>query len=71
MVVFIDDMLIYSKTTEYHEEHLSVVLQILRDEHLYAKPKKYEFWLDEMTFLGHTISSKGVIVDSSTVDAWC
>ena len=64
MVVFIDDMLIYSKTTEYHEEHLSVVLQILRDEHLYAKPKKYEFWFDEVKFLGHTISSRGMAVDS-------
>ncbi|RDX96002.1 Tf2-9, partial [Mucuna pruriens] len=62
VVVFVDDILIYPRTLEDHEEHL-------RDEHLYAKPKKFEFWLDEVKFLGHTISRRSVAMDSSKIDA--
>jgi hypothetical protein len=69
VVVFIDDILIYSSSFDEHEEHLRIVLQILRDKKLYAKPEKCEFWLEEVKFLGHTISNKGVTVDSSKVDA--
>jgi hypothetical protein len=58
VVVFIDDILIYSKTQEDHADHLRVVLQQLRDHRLYAKFSKCEFWLDSVKFLGHTISSK-------------
>ena len=67
VVVFIDDILIYSKTKEDHANHLRIVLQRLRDHRLYAKFSKCEFWLDSVKFLGHTISSKGISVDPSKV----
>jgi hypothetical protein len=67
VVVFIDDILIYSKGVEYHEEHLRVVLQRLRDHQLYAKFSKCEFWINEVSFLGHVISSEGIAVDPSKV----
>jgi hypothetical protein len=67
IVVFIDDILIYSKTPEDHANHLHIVLQRLRDHHLYAKFSKCEFWLDTVKFLGHTISSDGISVDTSKV----
>jgi hypothetical protein len=67
VVVFIDDILIYSKTLEDHARHLQVVLQWLRDHHLYAKFSKCEFWLDTVKFLGHTISKDGISVDPSKV----
>jgi hypothetical protein len=67
IVVFIDDILIYSKNSEDHAKHLHVVLQKLRDHHLYAKFSKCEFWLDTVKFLGHTISSNGISVDPSKV----
>jgi hypothetical protein len=67
VVVFIDDILIYSKNLEDHAKHLHVVLQKLRDHHLYAKFSKYEFWLDTVKFLGHTISSDGISIDPSKV----
>jgi hypothetical protein len=66
-VVFIDDILIYSKTSEEHKEHLCKVLERLRSEKLYAKLEKCEFWLDSVSFLGHVISGKGVVVDSEKV----
>jgi hypothetical protein len=67
IVVFIDDILIYSKNLEDHARHLHVVLQRLRDHRLYAKFSKCEFWLDTVKFLGHTISSDGISVDPSKV----
>jgi hypothetical protein len=67
IVVFIDDILIYSKNPEDHTKHLHVVLQRLRDHHLYAKFSKCEFWLDTVKFLGHTISSDSISVDPSKV----
>jgi hypothetical protein len=67
VVVFIDDILIYSKNPEYHAKHLHVVLQRLRHHHLYAKFSKCEFWLDIVKFLGHTISSDGISIDPSKV----
>jgi hypothetical protein len=60
IVVFIDDILIYSKTEEEHEEHLRLVLQKLREDQLYAKLSKCDFWLKEVSFLGHVISNGGV-----------
>jgi hypothetical protein len=67
IVVFIDDISIYSKTLEDHAKHLHIVLQCLRDHHLYAKFSKCEFWLDTVKFLGHTISKDGISVDPSKV----
>ena len=69
VVVFIDDILIYSKDREEHEEHLRIVLQTLRDHQLYAKFTKCQFWLSEVAFLGHVISVEGVKVDASKVQA--
>jgi len=67
VVVFIDDILIYSKNEAKHEQHLRIVLQRLRDHKLYAKFSKYEFWLDTVKFLDHTISSEGISVDPNKV----
>ncbi|WVZ57859.1 hypothetical protein U9M48_008194 [Paspalum notatum var. saurae] len=67
VVVFIDDILIYSKTEEEHEEHLRLVLQKLRDHKLYAKLSKCEFWLDQVPFLGHIVSKGGIMVDPSKI----
>jgi hypothetical protein len=67
VVVFIDDILIYSKNPKDHAIHLRIVLQRLRDHHLYVKFSKCEFWLDTVKFLGHTISSDGISVDPSKV----
>jgi hypothetical protein len=67
VVVFIDDILVYSKSTEDHEEHLLVVLQRLRDHQLYAKFSKCEFLISEVPFLGHVISSEGIAVDPCKV----
>ena len=68
-VVFVDDILIYSKSKEEHEDHLRVVLQVLRDHKLYAKFSKCEFWLTEMKFLGHVVLDLGVLVDLEKVEA--
>jgi hypothetical protein len=67
VVVFIDVILIYSKTKEDPADHIHVVLQRLRDHRLYAKFSKCEFWLDSVKFLGHNISSKGISVDPTKV----
>jgi hypothetical protein len=67
IMVFIDDILIYSKNEYEHEQHLRIVLQRLRDHQLYAKYSKCEFWLTSVKFLGHTISSNGISVDPSKV----
>jgi hypothetical protein len=67
MVVFIDDILIFSKNEEDHDEHLRLVLQKLRENQLYAKLCKCEFWLKEVSFLGHIISEGGISMDPSKV----
>ena len=69
IIVFIDDILIYSKTLEEQEEHLRKALERLRREKLYAKLKKCEFWLDSVSFLGHVISGEKVVVDPEKVKA--
>jgi hypothetical protein len=67
VVVFIDDILVYSKCMDLHEEHLRVMLQRLLDHQLYVKFSKCEFWIDEVQFLGHEISPEGITVDPSKV----
>ncbi|KAL0554084.1 hypothetical protein IC582_007995 [Cucumis melo] len=69
VIVFIDDILIYSKTEAEHEEHLHQVLETLRANKLYAKFSKCEFWLRKVTFLGHVVSSEGVSVDPAKIEA--
>jgi ribonuclease HI len=68
VVVFIEDILIYSKTAEEHEEHLRIVLERLRQQKLYAKFSKCEFWMEKITFLGHVLLAEGIAVDPSKVE---
>ena len=67
VVVFIDDILVYSKTEEEHEVHLSLVLDKLREYKYYAKLKKCAFWISEVAFLGHVINQHGITVDPKNV----
>ena len=67
VVVFIDDILVYSENEENHIEHLRVVLTRLREHKLYAKFSKCEFWLCEVPFLGHVLSDGGIMVDPTKV----
>jgi hypothetical protein len=67
VVVFIDDILVFSRSEEEHEEHLRLVLQKLREHQLYAKFSKCDFWLKEVSFLGHIITDGGIAVDPSKV----
>jgi len=68
VVIFIDDILIYSRTREEHADHLRVVLEVLRVHQLYDKLSKYEFWLEQVQFLGHVISAKGIAVDPAKIE---
>jgi hypothetical protein len=67
VVVFIDNILVYSKNEVKHTMHLHTILQRLRDHHLYAKFSKCDFWLKEIKFLGHTVSLEGIAVDPNKV----
>ncbi|KAI3736121.1 hypothetical protein L6452_15655 [Arctium lappa] len=69
VIVFIDDILVYSKSELEHEQHLREVLDVLRKERLYAKFSKCDFWLEEVQFLGHVVTRDGVKVDPSNVEA--
>jgi hypothetical protein len=68
VIIFIDDILIYSKSVEEHEQHLRVVLEKLRAHKIYAKFSKCEFWLEKVAFLGHILTVKGVAVDDKKVE---
>ena len=69
VVVFIDDILVYSKDAQEHEQHLRIVLQILRKKKLFAKLSKCDFWLKEVSFLGHIVSTEGIRVDPAKIEA--
>ena len=69
VVVFIDDILVYSKDAHKHEQHLRIVLETLREKKLYAKLSKCDFWLKEVSFLGHIVSSEGIRVDPAKIKA--
>ena len=68
ILVFIDDILVYSGNPEEHSEHLRIVLQTLKERQLYAKLSKCQFWLDKVTFLGHVISAEGVSMDPQKIE---
>ncbi|GKA74419.1 putative reverse transcriptase domain-containing protein [Tanacetum coccineum] len=69
VMVFIDDILIYSKNKKKHEEHLRLILRLLKKEELYAKFSKCEFWLSKVQFLGHVIDSVGIYVDPAKIES--
>ena len=69
VIVFIDDILVYSGSLEEHTEHLRTILSILRECQLYAKFSKCRFWLDKVSFLGHVILVEGIIVDPQKIEA--
>ncbi|GJW14483.1 putative reverse transcriptase domain-containing protein [Tanacetum coccineum] len=69
VIVFIDDILIYSKDEKEHEEHLKAILKLLKEEKLYAKFSKCEFWIPKVQFLGHVIDSRGIHVDPAKIES--
>ncbi|GJT81533.1 putative reverse transcriptase domain-containing protein [Tanacetum coccineum] len=69
IIVFIDDILIYSKDKSEHEEHLKAILELLKKEKLYAKFSKCEFWIPKVQFLGHVIDSRGIHVDPAKIES--
>ena len=68
VVVFIEDILVYSKDRENHDTHLRIVLETLRKEQLYAKLSKCEFWLNEVSFLRHLVSEEGILVNPRKIE---
>ena len=66
--MFIDDILVYSKTREVHANHLKIILQTLRDHQLFDKKEKCDFWMIEVKFLGHVVYHKGISIDPAKID---
>ena len=74
VVVFIDDILVYSKTKQEHDEHLKIILQVLREHQLYAKFNNCDFYKDKIQYLGHVISEKAISANPNKIKAiidWC
>ena len=69
VVVFIDDILVYSKDAQEHEKHMRIVLETLREKRLYAKLSKCDFWLKKVSFLYHIVSAEGIRVDLTKIEA--
>ncbi|XP_070034676.1 uncharacterized mitochondrial protein AtMg00860-like [Nicotiana tomentosiformis] len=69
VIVFIDDIVVYSHSAMEHEQHLRTMLQILREKKLYAKFSKCEFWLESVAFLGHVLSNGGIKLDPKKIEA--
>ena len=69
VLVFLDDILVYSKNEEEHEEHLRLTLQLLREHQLYAKLSKCDFYKDRIQYLGHIISEEGIFMDHDKIEA--
>ena len=69
MIVFIDDILVYNKTQEQHDEHLREILETLRKERVYEKFSKCELWSREASFLGHIVNQNGIVVDPTKIEA--
>ena len=69
VIIFIDDILVYSKSKKEHEQHLRLALQTLKEHKLYAKFSKCEFWLDSVAFLGHVVSKDDISIDMKKVEA--
>ena len=68
VIVFIDDILVYSRSREQHEEHLREIFVVLRSARLYAKFSKCDFWLREVQFLGHLVNQEGILVDPAKIE---
>ncbi|XP_047256229.1 uncharacterized mitochondrial protein AtMg00860-like [Capsicum annuum] len=69
VIVFINDILVYSRSSENHTQHLRIVLHVLREHVLFAKFFKCEFWLESISFVGHVVSKAGIIVDATKISA--
>ena len=69
VIIFIDDILIYTRSEEEYASHLRVIMQTLKDRQIFAKFSKCEFWLQSVAFLGHIVSSEGIRVDSQNMEA--
>nr|GFA40180.1 putative reverse transcriptase domain, aspartic peptidase domain protein [Tanacetum cinerariifolium] len=69
VIIFIDDILIYSKNKKEHERHLKLIFRLLKKEELFAKFSKCEFWLSKVHFLDHMIDSKGIYVDPDKIES--
>jgi hypothetical protein len=69
IIVFLDDILIYSKSEEEHENHLKMVLHMLRDHQLYAKLSKFSFYQNQIQYLGHIISEEGITMDPKNIES--
>ena len=69
VIVFLDDILVYSKIEEEHEHHLGMVVQVLRENQLYSKLRKCSFYENKIQYLGHIISEEGIAVDLENIEA--